>query len=195
MKSRLLVSLLALFAVCFATAQVTDDERAQKSAEIFEKATRLDLLNQILPLLFTKEQYRGILPSIEQARDAVRKTERLEADELRKLEPKLNTALKEANEEGKVPPRELLNEVAATLRKMTTARRVIADMNVQAVLDAFNKTANAGQKKAAANALSPKLFDPNAKVEDMKDEDKLRVFVREILLHPLAYDIMRKLSI
>lgn len=194
MKSRLLVSLLALFAVCFASAQ-SDGERAQKSAEIFEKATKLDLLNQILPLLFTKEQYRGILPAIEKAREAVRKTEQLEADELKKLESKLNVALKEANDEGKVPPRELLNEVSAALMKMSAARRVIADINVQTVLEAFNKTANAGQKKAAANALNPKLFNPSAKVDEMTDEDKLRVFVREILLHPLAYDIMRKLSI
>lgn len=196
MKSmRWIVCVLALTLVAFAGAQGVDDTTARKSGEIFDKATRLDLMNQILPILFTKEQYRDILPAIERSRQRVRETEKLEADELKKLEPKLDAALKDANEKGAVPARELLTEVATMLRKFGITRRIISDQNTQEVMDAFNKTTNSGQKKAAANALNPRLFDSSAKPEEMKDEDKLRIFVREILLHPMAYEIMRKLSI
>lgn len=196
MKSmRWIVSVVALTLVACVGAQGVDDATARKSGEIFDKATKVDLMNQILPILLTKEQYRDILPAVERSRQRVRETERLEAGELKKLEPKLDAALKEANEKGAVPPRELLTEVSTMIRKFGLARRIISDQNTQEVLDAFNKTTNSGQKKAAANALSPKLFDPSAKIEEMKDEDKLRVFIREILLHPMAYDIMRKLSI
>lgn len=191
-------AILVVISAAVASAGLTqpiDDATARKSAEIFDKATRLDLLNQILPILLTKEQYREILPAIERSRQRVRETERLEAGELKKLEPKLDEALKDANEKGTVPPKELLTEVSNMLRKFGIARRLISDQNTQEVLDAFNRTANSGQKKAAANAISPKLFDPSAKPEEMKDEEKIRVFVREILLHPMAYEIMRKLSI
>lgn len=192
MRSRFLFSLIALFAMALAGAQ-TDDQLAQKSNEIFDKATKLDLLNQILPILFTKEQYREILPEIERARQRVKETQRLEAGELKKLEGDLDKALSEAMDKGMVPPKETLSAVSKTLQKLSIARRIISDQNTQAVLDVFNKTANAGQKKAATNALDPKWF--GLKAEEMKDDDKLRIFVREILLHPLAYEIMRKLSI
>lgn len=195
MKLRHWICLVVAMTAVFAGAQTVDPERAQKSDEVFQKATKLDLLNQILPLLFTKEQYRDILPSIERARQRVRETQKLEADELVKLDKQLDAALKDAMEKGVVPPRELLTEVSKTLQKLSIARGIISGQNTQEVFDAFVKTANAGQKKAAANALSPKLFDPSAKPEEMSDDEKLRVFVREILLHPMAYDIMRKLSI
>lgn len=195
MKLRHWICIAVAMTSVFAGAQAVDQERAQKSDEVFQKATKLDLLNQILPLLFTKEQFRDILPSIERARQRVRETQKLEADELSKLDKQLDAALKDAMEKGVVPPRELLADVSKTLQKLSIARGIISGQNTQEVFDAFVKTANAGQKKAAANALSPKLFDPSAKPEEMSDDEKLRVFVREILLHPLAYDIMRKLSI
>ncbi len=196
MKSmRWIVSVVAIVSMGLASAQGVDDATARKSTEIFDKATKLDLMNQILPILLTKEQYREILPSIERSRQRVRETERLEAGELKKIEPKLDEALKSANDKGAVPPRELLTEVSTMIRKFSIARKIISDQNTQEVLDAFNKSANAGQKKAATNALNPKMFDSAAKPEEMKDEDKLRIFVREILLHPMAYEVMRKLSI
>lgn len=195
MRVRLLLCLFAAFVSSAAIAQVTDEERARKVDEIADKATKADLYNQILPLLFTKEQYRAVLPSIERARQRVKETQKLEYGELVKLDSELDAALKDAAEKGVVPPRETLSKVSGTLNKLSLARRIISDQNVAEVLEAFNKTANAGQKKAAANALNPRWFDRTAKPEEMSDEDKLRIFVREILLHPMAYELMRKLSI
>ncbi len=188
----LMVALLGIVTTGF--AQTTDQDLADRSTVIFEKATRVDLYNQILPILLTKEEYRDLLPAIEKARQKVRDTQKLEAGELAKLEAKLDSAIKEADEKGLVPPRELLTSVSQTLSKFTFARRIIAESNTNDVYTVFMKITNAGQQKAAANALNPRYFAPNVKPEEMKDEDKIKIYVREILLHPVAYDIMRQLS-
>jgi DNA polymerase/3'-5' exonuclease PolX len=186
----------ALSLVSGAMAQSTADaERARQSTEVMNKVQKLDLMNMVLPLLFTKEQYRQLLPAIEKARENVRQAEKQEADELKKLEPSLTAALKEAEEKGEVPKAEVLNEARSTLRRLGTARMLISQMNTENVMEAFMKVANAGQRKTAANSLRPAEFGITTKPEEMTEEAKLRIFVREILLHPLTYDVMRKLSI
>lgn len=177
------------------TQQITADQMAAQSSIIFDKNLKLDLYNQILPILFTKEQLRAILPSIERARQTVRETEKLEFEELKKLEKELDAALKDAESNQKIPPPELMTKVSNTLKKLSTARMLIVQMNTQAVYDAFMKATNAGQQKAAANSLNMALIMPGTKPEDVKDEDKIRIYVREILLHPMGYDILRKLSL
>lgn len=187
---------LALGMATVGSAQTTTPEdRAQKSFAIFEKNIKLDLYNQILPLLFTKEQFRAILPAIERTRQRVRETEKLEFDELQKLEAEMDKALKDAADKQALPPAELMTKISNTLKKLSVARRLIVDMNIQEVNDAFMKVANPGQQKAAANSLNLALYYPNAKPEEVKNEQKLRIFVSEVLLHPAAYDLMRKLSL
>ncbi|HZH97655.1 MAG TPA: hypothetical protein VEX38_01675 [Fimbriimonadaceae bacterium] len=187
---------ITLLALLFTSAVAqTPAEQARRSEEIVSKAAKLDILNQVLPVLMTKEQLRKILPSIERARQLVREAEKEEYKALLKLEGKLDTALKEAHEKGQVPNRALLNEVFQTYNGLSNKRRLVADVNTGDVLKVFLATVNEGQKKAAANALDPRQFDRGIKVDEMKDEDKLKLFVREILLHPLAYDVLVKLSI
>jgi hypothetical protein len=43
--------------------------------------------------------------------------------------------------------------------------------------------------------LNPKVFgDPNYKAEEMKDDDRLKFFIREVMLDPLAYDILVRMQ-
>lgn len=188
---KLLICLPLLVVATQAHAQL-QKERAEASDNVLIKAAQLDILNQILPLVFTKEQWRKLLPSVEKARELVKTTERQEADELIKLEKRMNEAYIGATERGELPKPELLREFHAKIAALTKVRQVMAETNVANVFEVFEKTANAGQRKTAMNSLNPKQF---GKVEDMKDEDKVRLFVSEILLHPLSYDLMRKLSI
>lgn len=187
---------LALSLVTLGNTQtITPEQMAAQSDAIFIKNLKLDLYNQILPILFTKEQLRAILPAIERARQTVRETEKLEYAELKKLEKDLDAALKDAETNNKIPPPELMTRISNTLKKLGAARQLIAQMNTQGVMDAFMKAANAGQHKAAANSLNLALIMPGVKPEDVKDEDKIRIYVREVLLHPDAYEILRKLSL
>lgn len=188
---KLLICLPLLLLVSVAGAQPAKD-RGEASANVLTKAAQLDLLRQILPLLFTKEQWRKLLPAVERARETVKSTERNEAEELIKLEKRVTDAYTGAMERGELPKAELLNEIHGKVRALEQTRRIMADKNVGEVTEAFEKVANAGQKKTAINSLNPKVF---GEVEKLNDEQKMRLFISEVLLHPLSYDIMRKLSL
>lgn len=190
-----IASALAISLATLGSTQTSPDDRSNRAYQIYEKNIKLDLYNQILPLLFSKGQLRAFLPAIERARQRVRETEKLELDEIIKVEGDIDKALKLAETNQSIPPADLLTRISIMLKKLSLARGVIVEMNTQEVYDAFMKTANVGQQKAAANSLNLALIMPGRKPEDVKDEEKLRIFVRDVLLHPAAYDIMRKLSL
>jgi hypothetical protein len=190
-KSLLCLALLALNLVSAFAQSASDVERAET---ILIKTRKLELLNQLLPVLMTKEQIKALLPAIEKARANVRTIHKMEADDLKKLEAKLDESIKNGLEKGAVPPREQIQDIAKLMRAFQIRRQVAANENLETVLPVFMKELNAGQQKAAANSLDPRFFDPNAKPEEMKVEDKVRVFVREIVLDPLSYDLLVKLS-
>lgn len=171
----------------------TAEERAKKSDEILEKVKRVDLLNQILPLLLTKDQIKKILPALEKARQAVVDTNAKEFAELKKLEPKLDLALKDAKE-GKTPTREVLIEIASVFKGLEMYRKLVSENNTRDVLAAFTAATNEGQRKAAANSLRLELIDPSLDPKKMTEEEKLKTFVKIILLEPSAYNVLRDLS-
>lgn len=187
--------LAALFALIVpAWGQVTPDERSKAADEILRKVRRLDLMNQILPLVLTKAQYAKVLPAIEKARAAVKKQEQVEYDFLSKLAPKIDKSLKEAVDQGKVPGNEVINQTWATFQTLGITRKAVADDNVDKVFDVLKSTLNAGQLKTAANTVNVKAFDPGADPKTMTDDAKVRIYVRLILLDPLAYDLLLQLS-
>lgn len=189
----LVVAALAVAVMAFGQP-VTPEERGKRSDEIMGKMRTIELANQILPLLLTKEQLRELLPVIEKARQAVRAAQTEEFTVMKSYEQKLDAALKEALDKGQVPGRELIGELNRLLTALSLKRRVIADENTTSVMAIVEKSFNAGQKKVAASSLDPKLFDPTIKVEEMKESDKIRFFIAEILLDPLGYDILVRLS-
>jgi hypothetical protein len=165
----------------------------QRASQVLTKARQVDLLNQILPVVLTKEQIGKLLPAIERARQAVRDAEDRERTELNALEPKLDAAIKDAIEKNLVPSRDVLNNAFATFRAMQLRRESIANANVTAILTVIQESWNSGQRKAAANALRPEAFDPAVDAAKLTEEQRLRFFVRMILLDPLAYDLLIRL--
>ncbi|MBS1704735.1 MAG: hypothetical protein JST40_02590 [Armatimonadetes bacterium] len=170
------------------------DPKVDKADATIKKLHELELLNQILPILMTKEQIRKILPEVEKARDKVKKTQELERQELAKLEAKVDSALKDAYDTGKVPTTEVIGEYIATFRKMIGARQLISSANADNVLEKMKETLNDGQLKALENALDPRISDPDLEVSKLTSAQKQLYFVKMILLDPLSYDILLKLS-
>jgi len=169
-------------------------DKAKKSTETLEKMRQLDLLNQLLPLVMTKDQIRQILPAVEKARADVKAEESLEADLIAKYAARVDQAVKDGIQKGDVPDKKFLVELNALIRTMSMRRDAVAHDNVDRVLEAMKKTLNAGQLKAAANSLNPAVFLTGVKVEEMTDEAKTRLFVSEIMLDPLAYDLLVKMQ-
>lgn len=192
MKLRL-AFLVATSILCSLAMGQTGDQSI-KSEELVGKIEVINLMNQVNPLVLTKEQIRKLLPPIEKARQKVKEIKKAEADEMKKLETKIDAALKEGYEKGAVPSPDLVKELAATFNAMRIRRDLIAQENAENVYDIFKVTLNAGQLKAAANSLNPKMFNPDFKPEEMKDEDRHLLFVREILLHPATYEMLVKMA-
>ena len=185
------------FAVCLILALVgagfTQDKSAQSSA-ILDKMRQIDLLNHLLPLALQKEQIRAILPSIEKARRDVKLQTEEEAKLLQMQAAKVDKAVKDGIEKGDVPNKELMRELNAMVRLFSMKRQAVASDNAAMVLESVRKTLNAGQLKVAANSLDFKQYNPNIKPEEIKEEDRLKLFVQEVLLDPLAYDLLVKMQ-
>lgn len=187
------LSILFALALALPLAAQTPSEQAARSDAILTTLRKVELVNQLLPMLLNKEQMSKVLTAVERARAEARKTEKDEYEFLRRLEPKLEAALKDALEKGVVPKQELFTEVAATLQTLQLKRKAVADDNTEKVAAVLEEVLDAGQKKAVANSLNVRLFMPNADPDKVTDEEKMRLFVKYILLDPQAYDLLLKM--
>ena len=190
---RILMIALAALTVSVGMAQ-PGTANAQKADAAMEAIRKLDLLNQILPIVLTKEQVNQLLPVVEKARAKVRLTMQREAEELGKMQSRLDAAVKEATDNQKLPDKALLAEANKLINTLTLVRQVITEENTDLVLEQLKKTCNAGQLKTAANSLDPRYYGSTAKPAEVKEETKLRLFVREILLDALTYDLLLKMA-
>ncbi|MBS1709312.1 MAG: hypothetical protein JSS65_11420 [Armatimonadetes bacterium] len=187
----LVTLLLALMSPALAYGQAKTNAVADR---ISIKIRKLDLLNQILPVLLTKSQIRQLLPSIEVARQAERDQMDKELEVMKTYENKLDAAIAQAIDHKRVTKLEVLKDLRAMVRGISISRLTMIGAHTEKVRAKFVSVVNAGQVKAAANALDPRLVDPNAKVDKMTTDEKLKYWIKTILLDPLAYDLLVQLS-
>lgn len=176
-----------------ATAQI-NSATAKKSDEVGLKIRKMDLINQLLPVLLTPEQLKKILPAVEKARKADTDQQIREAELLRKLEPSLDKAIADAMKSRKTVPTETLSKSASTLKAMRVSRNLMVDQQIAATLAVVNSTLDEGQKKAAANSMPVSSFWPGKKSEEISQNDKLRTWVKYVLLDQGSYDLLLALS-
>ena len=180
--------------VALAQNSAAKEKRIKESNEVYRKLREADILNQVLPVLMTKEQIKAILPAIEKARDVVNKGEEAELVEMRKLGELASAEIKSGYEKRKIPSDAFYKEYDKTIMKLRTTRRALVSINTGLVLEALKKTLDKGQLKAAQNSLNPRVIDPTLKVADMSGDDRLKFWVEVVLLDPVAYDVLMKLS-
>ncbi len=186
---------LALVATAFiAFAGDTEADRIKKADEINYKLVKIDVYNQILPLILKKDQISKLLPVIEKARKRTKDTQDQELEVMKAMEKKLDVALKEANEKSKVPSRELFKEILDMYKLFRVKRLVTIGENTDTVSEVLNKILDKGQKAALIGALDMKSADGGFDTSKLSDEMKLRFYVQTILLEPAAYDILLEMS-
>lgn len=171
-----------------------DTGPTQKAYDFEAKVKKLDILNQLLPVLLTKKQITALLPVLEKARAEVRKTRKQEEALMVDQESKVTKALEEGITLQKIPTRQLLSDVNRMYAAIDIFRKMKGEENTQSVLEVFEKVVNAGQRKVAAQSLNIAFFDKDAQVDKMSEHDKEAVFVREILLHPYTYELLVKIA-
>ncbi|HLK13186.1 MAG TPA: hypothetical protein VKT78_00140 [Fimbriimonadaceae bacterium] len=185
---------LALFACAALSFDQGPTDKAAASDKVIDHIRQADLLNHLLPILWTKGQLNAILPSIEKARQTVELAHDNEYHKLMELDPKVSAAVDKALNDGNLPGRDLLKGVNDQLNTLQVTRTILGKRNEGLVYDALTATLNSGQKKAMANDLDPSSVTPGLKVETMSDEEKIRFYIRNILLDPLTYDLLVKLQ-
>lgn len=186
--------LLALFAVlsifvCLAHAQ-SDADKDEFSRQTFTKIRKIDLLFNILPVLYTKDQINKLLPALERAHTVNRETLDNEYDDYKGVDKLCDKSISDAIQQNILPTRQQRAELSNLLYKQEVRRQVTILKNVANIKEVFDKVMSDSQKKAAANSLDPRTFDPKAKPDEMTQDQKIEVYVREILLDQLTYDLL-----
>lgn len=177
----------------FALAQ-SDTERAAKSGEVVDKIRQLDLMNHILPIIYTKEQLNLMLPAIEKARQNVKTTQEGEYKILVQIEAKVSADLDKSINEGTLPGKQMIIDLDKVFSGMDDIRMTVGKDNEDLVWNVMKGALNSGQLKAAANSVDPHAINPSLITEKMSEEEKVRFYIRNILLDPLAYPLLVKLS-
>jgi hypothetical protein len=192
-KFLICISLLIALAAA-AVAQPISTERGKKSDEIFLKLRKIDLLNQILPMLLTKDQINKLLPAIEQARAKMKLVLTSEDEELAKLQSRVDETYEKAIEKGEYPPKDFLTAVSNKTREMGQKRQFALIEMVEAVTKVVESTLNEGQRKAMINSFTPAFIDPSKKPDELSDSTKMRFFVERVLLDPLTRELLIEIA-
>ncbi|MBI1755567.1 MAG: hypothetical protein HYR64_00480 [Fimbriimonas ginsengisoli] len=172
----------------------TPQEKDKASDAVFNKIRKIDLLFNISPLVLTKAQINALLPVLEKCRQRIRETRDLEYDQYRAVELRIDKSIEIALTKGDTPSRQLRSELTLLLSKLDTTRAIIVQLNIGEILPVFDKVLNAGQRKAAANSLRPETFGLDVKLDKMTQEEKEKLFIREIILDPLTYDMLVEMA-
>ena len=195
MKSRILLLLsfvLTLSVLC--QAQDIDPQEAAQSTQVLNKMRKVELLNQILPLVLTKDQILQILPVIERVRAKQKALTQKEHDELLQFDKNSGDAV-DAGLKGQMPDQKFVRDLEVFYEAVDISRQALMGENLDAMMAVLAKALNKGQLKVMANSLTVKFFEPDITTDEAKDDEvKERIFVREILLDPLTYDLLVQMS-
>jgi hypothetical protein len=189
LKALFLAAILVLVGSSF--AQSVSDQAA--ATRIQEKIRRLDLLNNLLPVLLTPEQIGVLVPVLTKARKADEDLKKKEAALLRALEQDLDKAIREGADGKKFPPNELTARVFTTFTAMSVARTNMVTEQVAGVIKVLDTLLDAGQKKAAAGLIRGVAINP-AEPDKVTEEQKFRRWVGAILMDPFALDLLPRMA-
>lgn len=192
MKRLALLVVLALSLASIGLSQ-SSDERTKRATEILRKSRKIDLLNDILPVLMDKKELNAILAALDKTKKNVEDEEQFEFSLISKLEGELDAAIKAGTEKGDMPTHALMLKLSKTFGLLAGSREEASSTNIKTVKDAMNKVLNAGQLKAAASTLDVGVYFPGKKPEEITQDQKLDMYVRMVLLDPEAYSLLTDL--
>jgi len=185
---------LMVFGTSIAGAPTIQKKPNPDADRIALKVRRIEILDQLLPVLMTKDQIKKLLPEIEKARQSEIDIQKDELDEMKAFEPKLDLALAAAIKEQKVPEDEFVIEYLKMFSKFSNKRKFFFTNSAKAIVVKMKEVMNSGQLKTAELSLNPLLFgekDP----ESMTSDEKLVLWAREVLLDRASYDLLVDMSL
>jgi hypothetical protein len=195
---KFLIAFVLILGVCapMAVFAQTDTEKQAALTKFKAKLHDLEVYNMVLPILMTKDQLKTILKTLQKCRARAHDLLAVQYKAMLTLEPKVDAAVAAAADKDKVPPPDLINSLYVASSVAVTLKAGLLDDDVDDLYDVITKTLNKGQLQAMANSLNPKEFPELLKKPDeVKQEDRIRIYIRAIILDDAAYPLLVKLSI
>lgn len=193
MTKPLLLLALAVLVPTLSVAQISSADAA-RSSEIQRKVAELDSLVQLVPLALTKDQINALLGSIEKVRQKQREVEASEAKDLVGIDSLVSKSVGAGIDKNVYPAREVQNQIASLWRAMGIRRNLFNKEMVDNVFIVCKTALNEGQLKTMEKSLKPEALEPSLRGVDMDSDARIKFFVRKILLDPVAYDVLVKMS-
>lgn len=195
MKALAVVMAMMVFGTTIAGAPAPLQKKPNPEADrILLKVRRLEIVDQFLPVLMTKDQIKKLLPDIEKARQNEDDLQKKELEAMKAIESKIDKALEGAIKSQKSPDEEFVKEYNKVFTTMANKRKILVDFTSGLVLKKMKEVLNEGQLKAAENALDPRFFGEKEK-DSLSSDEKLLLWVREVLLDRASYEVLVDMSI
>lgn len=195
---RSLIAILCLSLFCtsaLAQQPLATPEHAAASARVMKKFHQVMLIGQLLPILFNKDQWNSVLEAVEKTREQVRKTQENEYNVLVGDESILDDMIDAGLKKEQEPDLKKLTKFETDLKNLGITRQIVAAGNVETVMTVVKKVADVGQLHEMEGSLNIHDLDPSLDPKTMSEDDKLRFFIKSVLLDPDAYELMVKISI
>jgi len=153
------------------------------------KIRRVEILDQLLPVLLTKDQINKLLPKIEKARQLEVDLQKKELGMLKDFEPLVDTELDNGIKKQMITSAEFNTKYLTLLAKVKAGRAGLIALSTGMVYEEMKKVLNAGQMTAAAKAVPAHLLGGRP-LDQVPQEEKLQVWIREVMLDRASYDLL-----
>lgn len=188
----LIVLVLAVTAALGLCQEPTAQQKAVDA--MLTKVRKIEVYNQILPVLMTPDQIRAILTVLEKHRVEAAKLEDEEFKWLSSVDKDLTTLLKNAEEKGAIPDEKTMETLVLYFKAFSIKRAALMNEVVAELKKTMKEKLNAGQVSAAANALDVRFYAFTKPAEELTEDEKLDSWIRVVLLDNHAYYILLELA-
>lgn len=191
MKFKLFLILCVALASSMAFSQ---DSGSKEVDQALLKIEKLNILKYVTPLLLKKSQLNSLMTTIEKCQSKQKEILALDAQEFRKLQGEMDKALEDGLNEGGYPKRDLQVRIIKLQEALLIRRKLAINEMIDMLLDTCKKVLNEGQLNVMKNLTDPNYIEGETKAVKLPGDEKTKLYIREILLSPLTYDIFKQLA-
>jgi hypothetical protein len=193
MKFRILLLLAVALCSSFGYSQEITQAGKDVDATLL-KINKINILKYVTPLLLKKTQLNSLMSTMEKCQAKQSEIIALDAKEFKKIEAEIDKALNGALNDGTYPKRELQAKVIQIQDALLLRRKIATAEMVDMLLETCRKSLNEGQLKVMGGLTDPNYVEGETKASKLPDDEKIKLYIREILLSPLTYDIFKQLA-
>ncbi len=172
------------------------ENRKKKSADIestdayLNNIRKVEIYSQLLPVLIKPSQAIALLPKLKDIQKKVDLEKQKEDAALKSFSQEVKQAVELSEKSNQVPEKSLIDRLKKQFLTFRENQHKLAMMNAEEMFALLKNTLEPWQIKVITHVVSY----PNLKGEKISDDEKLRTFVKDIILDPLSFDYFKDLA-